>query len=185
MPESGWRAQSRLAALIVLLAGLIWLALALHRFEREMKRLPNAFEVVISAPMFENLAHVGRATDSRTLELHALYFRSMLAQIIVLSACGDYWAKTGTIPGTRAEFTKAGVGPALLVDPWAREYRVRLLRGGILIVQSTGPSGQDRLPPEILARPQKILGAGPKLFGDNLVVGMQLAGREAKPARES
>jgi hypothetical protein len=183
LPETGWPSQLRLGVLLALLIGAVWLSLALRKFEREFRSLPEAWAAIQTAAAFENLAHLEHGADSKTIELHSRYFRSMLAQMSILGACADSWTRNGTIPSTRADLIKAHVSPESLWDPWGREYRVRLLHGDFLIVQSTGPSGHDSIPADKLSEPDKYFGQGPRLIGDNLVVGLQLSNKSEFPVK--
>jgi hypothetical protein len=181
LPERRWQPLARFVILLAVLASVIYLALAWRRFQRALPQQLEAAGGVLSARLFEDVTRLGWSTDPENIQLRALYGRSLLAQMNILSGCARSWEKNGRIPNTQAELLGAQVGPAFLVDPWGRDYKIRLLAGDFLIIQSTGPSGHDSIPPDELGEPDKYFGHGPKLIGDNLVVGLQLSNKGEVP----
>jgi hypothetical protein len=176
-PERNWQSLLRLAVLLSLLTVATFFSIALQQFRRTSAAAIEAGGTLLSARLFEDSTHQQRTVDPNEIELHALYGRSLLAQTGILSTCAETWEKTRAVPSTPEDLSRAGIEPATQVDPWGRSYRIRQLPGDVLIVQSTGPSGQDRVPWESPSELETMLQGGPKMFGDNLVVALKLSQR--------
>jgi hypothetical protein len=100
-----------------------------------------------------------------------LYALSMVEENKIVSSCENYVKMRGHLPASLADLSKAGLGPEFQRDPWSRPYRLRILRANLVMVQTTGPSGVDRV------SEQWADSAGVpaiQLVGDNLVTLSQL-----------
>lgn len=167
----------RFALLLLLLAAAIVVVIEIHRLKTGSPAAARAGEELVSARLFEAVTHQERSANPQLVALHALYGRSLVEQGLILSACADAWEKSGIVPTTEAALIKVGISSAAQIDPWGHAYRLLLLRSDFLIVQSTGPSGQDDVPWNYPVDVQTALQSGPKLMGDNLVVGLKLRPR--------
>jgi len=173
-PDRNWKSLVRVALLGALLLATGAFTAVLLSGRRSPPAAIGVLKEFLQARMFENFAHRELAKDPKTLESDSAYLPVLLAEMDIAEACLKSWQKTGTLP-VSSEGRPGNAAPP--TDPWGRPYRVRLLSRDFLIVQSTGPTGQDRIPPEALSEPQRFFQHGPKLFGDNLVVGLQLPQR--------
>lgn len=64
-----------------------------------------------------------------------------------------------------------GLSPEHYEDPWKRPYKIHVLQGRILVVQSTGKSGVDRLlSPTWLVQINSHLQPTVQFVGDNLII---------------
>jgi hypothetical protein len=173
-PGRNWRSLTRLGVLAALIVAVL---VSVAVFEiRDFAPGPavQALTGVVLARNFEGLAHLQPSSDPRTVKLRAAYFSTVIDQMAVVTACRAYWEKNGSVPSGPEDLLKAGIKPSYQLDPWGRPFKIRLLAGNFLLVQSTGPSGQDEVPLTYLSQPRESFQGGPKLVGDNLVIGLQL-----------
>jgi hypothetical protein len=174
-PERNWRSLTRFFLLSALLLVVAVFTVSFLQLRHDAPAMAQALAQFTLARSFEALAHLEPSDDPRTIELHAAYFPSLLVQMSIITACSTSWEKNGKIPTAGDDLLRAGIRPADQMDPWGHPYRVRLLPGKFLIVQSTGPSGQDKIPPLTISEPKTFFQGGPKMFGDNFVLGLQLS----------
>jgi len=94
----------------------------------------------------------------------------VLDQARIAMACQRFFRLHGYVPASLDELKEAGLSPEFYLDPWKRRYATRVLPGGVLMVQTTGPSGVDAVSPKWLASPERHLGPAIQLVGDNLIL---------------
>lgn len=98
------------------------------------------------------------------------YLNSLIDQTKIVAACDAFVARTGRTPQSFTELEIPHNSGLSRADPWGRAYILRSSGNSPCIIQSSGPSGEDKLrqlsTEQILRFPQR------KQFyvADNLIV---------------
>ncbi len=157
----------RTSALLVLLVFTVWFVSGLRAFNPGLIYF-RAMTQVMGGHIFE--AFVQNAPHSTSTRFNdPNYGFSVLNQSRIILACEEFVRKRKSVPSLD-ELVQAGLNPEFSFDPWNRKYRLRLLPGNVLMVQTTGPSGVDNISSEWAASAQHHLKPAFQLVGDNLVV---------------
>ena len=179
-PEGGWKSSVRFGLLIVVLVISVTYGYVVYEVREFVPAAAQGVNAIVLARSFEGILQLPFSDDPKTIELHATYFPGALSQTSMLAACRRSWRESGFVPTSREALTQSGVALVDQTDPWGRPYRVRLLPTNLLIIQSTGPSGQDLIPPAYFSGSGPPFPVGSHLIGDNLVLGFQLEDRTTR-----
>jgi hypothetical protein len=175
-PERTRKALVRVSALSVLLVFTAVFGYGLSRFDPgtayfyTMTRLLEAHLFFLSLQRPTRNPPAVNTNDPR-------YGFSVLDEARIALASEHFFESHGHIPASLDELRETGLSPEFYVDPWKRRYRVRLLPGGVLMVQTTGPSGVDAVSPAWAESAERHLQPAIQPIGDNLVLLMKLEGR--------
>lgn len=168
-PETNLKGLLRLGFLILLLLISIDFAYEVLRFNLGSAYLQGMTRIIGNG-FFGSLLSRSTNGASTTRPSDPGYGLSVLGQMKVASSCEHFYAAHKSVPSSASEFREAGLTPDMLMDPWGRPYKIRLVSGDILVVQSTGPTGVDRLSNESIATISQASVAANLLVGDNLLI---------------
>lgn len=130
----------------------------------------DGFTRMLGARVFEASVSKVPSRESKEIEADANYAHSLAAQASIAAKCEAFLSTSGVTPRSESKALDCGLSPTELRDPWGHPFKVRLLNPELLLVESTGPSGLDR----IAGREKEIIEKGEAkaafLDGDNLVV---------------
>jgi len=129
---------------------------------------------VTGGRFFEGLVRKPPSNQFDELESDAVYGLSLVRQITIAEKCGQFFKDKRSVPKSPAELTNYGLLAADQADPWNRPYRIHELSNHVVVVQSTGRSGIDKVP---WSQPKPFnMEPGRRYYvvGDNLLVVRQL-----------
>lgn len=168
-PERTRKGLMRAATLLILLGVTLALTYELSRFD------PGAvyFQTITRLLGAHLLQGFSQSSPPKPLGVDTndpYYGFAVLDQARIAMACQRFFRLHGYVPASLDELREAGLSPEFYLDPWKRRYATRVLPGGVLMVQTTGPSGVDAVSPKWLASPERHLGPAIQLVGDNLIL---------------
>jgi hypothetical protein len=103
------------------------------------------------------------------------YGFAILDEVKVQLACERYIAMHRSVPASVDDLAEAGLSSEFYFDPWKRRYRIRLLPGDVLLVQTTGASGLDSISDEWAESVRNRLEPPFQFAGDNLILVKKLS----------
>lgn len=159
----------RLGGLLVVLCAVIAFSQALTRFDPGSVFI-QAILRVMGQKSFDKFTASSAPYPSEVSRNPTLYSRAMAEELKIGVSSRDFFLKYGFVPSSVDQLARIGLDPSYYRDPWSRPYRTYLLPAGIIIVQSTGPSGVNRLSQEWLASAKDRMHTPVQLVGDNLVI---------------
>lgn len=168
-PKQTLGSKLRLALLTIFLVMSIAFTFELRRFDPGSIYL-QAMTKMLGGRLFDLSLHKPETPVSAALTGNAGYGLSILDQMRIASVCEKYYISHNSIPSSSADLERLGLLPQVLLDPWGRPYKIRLLRADILVVQSTGPSGRDRITEKWATSISGQLKDTNMLIDDNLIV---------------
>jgi hypothetical protein len=134
--------------LVILAASLLLVAFtaAELRLSRPDVALQSLASAVRSVPLTGNATAETRSPDAQAVQLRLQYGWDLANQLKVADAAVVFWRRHASIPASAAELGKQGVPPSFQRDPWGRQFLIRAVAPDLVVVQSTGPAGGDRVP---------------------------------------
>jgi hypothetical protein len=172
LSEFRWKAVAILA-LVLIAASWVWHELT--TFDPGAVYLETV-KRAIGLRVAENIIHKNATAGSAAIERNdPSYGFSALNQARIALGYKRYLKSRNALPRSIGDLSAVGVDRAILIDPWNRAYKVRVTSARILIVQSTGPSGIDRISSEWLESSSLQSDPVLELVGDNLILLEQLS----------
>jgi hypothetical protein len=166
-PERNFKGLGRVLTLLILLGLAIKFSLDLPKFDPGSVFVETMTRLV-GAKFLEDSARLPKTNLPRDLN-DSDYGFSVLDQAKIAAACKQFIRLQGFFPSSIQQLKTVGLSPTYYQDPWHRPYLLHLFSGNLLVVQSTGKSGIDRISGAI---PEPHLSPQPpvQMVGDNLVL---------------
>lgn len=123
-----------------------------------------------NARAYESLSGKPHSTEPLQVITDAKYSTALFVELSLVDKYLKYNRANGKLPKDVSLLTAYGFDPVDVLDPWHRPYKIRPISRQYFIIQSTGPSGADRVSGEEGALLQHL---GDKSFfteEDNIVV---------------
>jgi hypothetical protein len=166
-PKKTWGSALRFLLLLTFLGIVIAGSLELQNIGKGGEAFLKASLSLVGSRFFEGFVGQPKSNQPKQTELNAVYGLSLLKQLSISETSQKFAEDRGVMPASITDLAKYGLNLADAVDPWGRPYRIRLLNGNLIVVQSTGPSGTDAISSGIA---RSLLTKEVQLVGDNLIV---------------
>jgi hypothetical protein len=142
--------------------------------EHRIRRSLEGFVQFFGARTFERLEGVPDSQSTNQIQTDAKYSRSLLTQLSMSEMCLRFVREKGESPTAVEQLTVYGLPPENRTDPWGHPYRILSLNSTLIIVQSLGPSGTDRVTGQETSILKKSQTKQFFLVQDNLIVVSQI-----------
>jgi hypothetical protein len=173
-PKRSWSGLVRFSFLTLALIVVIIGVFEIRNVGRAGEAVLRAGIYIVGGRFFEGVINRPSSDSPNVLKLDATYTWSLARQMSLIEEIKQYYSVKKVFPKTIQDLVAYGITSSDLLDPWKRPYRLHVLDGHVIIIQSTGPSGVDRLPSEQPLNSGGFLTSRVQLVGDNLIVGEDL-----------
>jgi HAMP domain-containing protein len=189
MGLSMWPGRSRSSvARFLILAGMLVLAIV---GAIELKRLRPDQAILKLGSAVSAVRASGKttgetpSTESQALQLKLRYTWDIVNQMKVADAALRYWQRHASVPASVEDLVGEGVRTQFQHDPWGRPFIIRALQPDLIVVESTGPSGVDRVPWADQSKLSDLRARGFQAVDGNILVarkvGRPLGSRDSAP----